>query len=214
MSTELSTQPLNFGQVALRPPVLEDKNKFKEWRRLVSLWGRSTAMPPNRQAPAVVLQLRGEFLEVALGLDDSELESPDGLKKLISKFDDVFGIEEQSRGYEMWCRMRAFSRKGQSLQQYIAEFQRVRAEAKNYNVSVSDEVFAYMLLEGAGCSPDKRMMVMSVALSADKGKITVSAMEKALRRLSPDEAAPEAEALVAVSHPPSFCPWIFFVFVV
>ena len=69
-----------------------------------------------------------------------------------------------------------------SILSYCAEFRRLRLEAKQYSMEISDTTFSYMLLDKSNFSEEKNDLVLSIALSqVTTGNITPEHIEASMK---------------------------------
>lgn len=182
----------------LAVPVLKNTSgsEYLEWKKLAQMWRRLTKVKKEEQASYVVLSglANQEAKTIGLGLSDTELNADDGLDILIAELDKAFQKDDDARGYEAWLLLKNFVKKPDaSYQEYCSQFNRLRKEAADFDVQVSDTTFAFMLLDGAHLPKNERLIILSVAMSSavsSGGKLEPSKIEHALKRLTESKTTP------------------------
>ena len=149
--------------------------------------GRNLQKLKRQQGAVIAVKaLKGEARSLALSISEEELDAENGLETLIKELDKLYLKDKDTMGYECWKKFSTYVRSmDASILSYCAEFRRLRIEAKQYNIEISDTTFGYMLLDNSNFSEDQKVLVLSIALSQvkdDKG-ITPDFIQSALRRI-------------------------------
>ena len=115
------------------PPILAiDGRNYEEWKKLVKMWARFTKYEKAKLASVIAVQsLTGEARSIALAMADTDIESEDGMKKLLENLDKLYLKDQDTRDYECWKKIITYKRpEGASVLSYCAEFRRLRTERK------------------------------------------------------------------------------------
>ena len=93
------------------PPVLAtDGSDYEDWKILLKRWLKFSKFSKNQIASAVsVKSLSGEARALALSIDDSVLDTEDGIDYLLQELDKLFLKDSDTRGYESWKKLTEFS---------------------------------------------------------------------------------------------------------
>ena len=152
------------------PSLAGDGTGYEEWKKLLKMWAKFTKYPKNQQASVVTVKsLKGEARSIALSMEDAEIESDEGVKKLIENLDKLYLKDQDTRDYECWKKITTYKRaENASVLSYCAEFRRLRTEAKKHKIEFSDTTFGFMLLDNSNVTEEQKILVLSIALSQVK----------------------------------------------
>ncbi len=65
------------------PPKLTTDRSYDDWLRLVRWWKIQTDLSAERQGAALAASLEGKALDAVFELDDNDIQSADGVDKLL-----------------------------------------------------------------------------------------------------------------------------------
>ena len=152
------------------------------------MWAKFTKYEKKQRASVIAVKsLKGEARSVALSMTDEEIDSDDGVKKLLEHLDKLYLKDKDTRDYECWKRITTYKRvENASILSYCAEFRRLRTEAKSHKIEFSDTTFGFMLLDNSNVTEEQKVLVLSIALSQVKDAtvgITPDDIQSALRRI-------------------------------
>ena len=142
------------------PPVLAaDGHGYEEWKKLVKMWAKFTKYEKKQQASVIAVKsLKGEARSIALAMEESELDSDEGVKKLLENLDKLYLKDQDTRDYECWKKITTYKRaENASVLSYCAEFRRLRTEAKVHKIEFSDTTFGFMLLDNANVTEEQKV---------------------------------------------------------
>ena len=131
------------------PPTLAENGEgYEEWKKLTNMWIKFTKFKKVEQGSVLAVKaLKGEARSVALSISD-ELDNENGVKKLLEELDKLYLKDKDTMGYDCWKKLSTYSRSTETpILSYCAEFRRLRIEAKQYSIEISDTTFSYMLLD-------------------------------------------------------------------
>ena len=135
--------------------------------------------------------MKGEARSVELSMENTVLDADDGLDKLILELDKLYLKDKDMLGYESWKKISKYKRQANSsILSYCAEYRRIRSEAKNYDIVISDTTFSFMLLDNSGFTEEQKMLILSIALSkSTDGKMKPEDIEAAMRRIQSSDSS-------------------------
>ena len=102
------------------PPLLSKVKIYHDWKKKLEIWSASSysGVAKAAQGTALLMTLEGKAEEAALQIPSDVIMSEKGLASIIEKLDALLKFE-------------TFKRKsGQSIQDYILEFERLYSKAK------------------------------------------------------------------------------------
>ena len=169
------------------PPTLAENGEgYEEWK-LTKMWMKFTKFRRTEQGSVLAVKaLKGEARSLALSLPEEDLDSEDGVDKLLMELDKLYLKDKDTMGYDCWKKLSTYSRSTEtSILSYCAEFRRLRIEAKRYSIEISDTTFSYMLMDKCNFSEEQKVLILSIALSKvqDGQNITPEYIEAAMRRI-------------------------------
>ena len=169
------------------PPTLAENGEgYEEWKKPTNMWIKFTKFKKVEQGSVLAVKaLKGEARSVALSISD-ELDNENGVKKLLEEQDKLYLKDKDTMGYACWKKLSTYSRSTETpILSYCAEFRRLRIEAKQYSIEISDTTFSYMLLDKSKFSEEQKVFILSIALSKvqDGESITPEYIEAAMRRI-------------------------------
>ena len=157
------------AKFSVTPPGLNECKTYEAFKRKLSAWESITELPKTKRGNLVALSLPyqskfGNNLRERLfeHLNQEELNSEDGLDKVIEFLDKELGKDAVEDVIEKWdqfdsCRRGA----GQSLEDFVSDFELKWNRVKSTGTQLSEEVLTYMLMKRAGLSNLERMLVLS-----------------------------------------------------
>ena len=116
------------------PPVLAaDGHGYEEWKKLVKMWAKFTKYEKKQQASVIAVKsLKGEARSIALAMEESELDSDEGVKKLLENLDKLYLKDQDTRDYECWKKITTYKRAENALVlSYCAETQNRGKSSQN-----------------------------------------------------------------------------------
>ncbi|KAL3048787.1 hypothetical protein OYC64_008293 [Pagothenia borchgrevinki] len=106
------------------PPKFDEARPYECWKNEVNVWRRVTELDKKKQALTVALGLEGRARESSMEIPAEDLDSDDGMAKLLAKLDEVFLKEEKDRAYEAYSHFDGISKDSAvSMADYIIDFE-------------------------------------------------------------------------------------------
>lgn len=166
------------------PPVFREDMSYESWKNEVEMWQFVTDLDPKKQAFAIALSLTGQAKEAALQFKASDLNSVDGLKKLLESLDLVFKKDVVDSQYECYKNFENFRQSDEmKMTDYITDFEQRYNKLKNkHAMEYPDPVLAFKLLDNTKLSTKDRQLALTAC--AD---IKFASMKCALRRIFSEE---------------------------
>ena len=160
------------------PPHWEESKSFEKWKSEVELWTLVTDLDKKKQGPAIALSLGGCKRDTALQVPNAEMNTEDGLAKVLNKLKEAYGKEESDRLFEIYVKFESIQRNNRPMQDYIQEFESNYEELKKNNIQLPPEILACKLLYCAQLeSRDRQIVLAAVA------KLDFNSMKSSLRRI-------------------------------
>jgi hypothetical protein len=140
---------------------------LRKWKRKVDIWLKRVKnyLPPNEQALELLGALTGPAEEELSTVDPDVFDHPDGVKRLIAKFEVHCKEESVVRqsiainAFETLVRT-----PGMSMTKYITAWRQAKMKIKDAGIQpYPDEVRAARLLEGAKITEQSRQIIMTTA---------------------------------------------------
>ena len=154
------------------------------------MWQICCRLDKNQQASELVLSLKGKAREAALELEVDDIHKDDGVDKVIAKLDGLYEKDENQLIYVSLKKFEQYKRaEGQSIDDYINEFERLYNKLKHYKIVYPDTAVAYRLLESANL-PKERSELIRTTVS----KLEYKLVKRQLRKLE-DSAVKTADFL-------------------
>ena len=142
------------------PPTLSKTESYEHWEKSVQLWQLVTDIPKKKRGAAVVLALEGKDREVALELSIAEINSDDGVEKILDKLGNIYKKDTVDTAYEKFEEFVSYKRSAEvNINFYIQEFERRYLKAKEHGCELSSSVLAYFLLKQAQLSDSNNKLV-------------------------------------------------------
>ena len=151
---------------------------YEQWKKDLLLWTEFTDISRTKMAIAVHLSLTGRARATSeLSMD--ELKNEDGIDNLLKKLDRVFMQDENWRCFNNYLAFENYRRaEGDSIDQYLSEFNRRHYKLKECGVQLSDAVVACRLIKSCNLSEVHFQLALSTT-----PKMTHDDMRNTLKRL-------------------------------
>ena len=135
------------------PAFQEDNMDYEQWKKDLLLWTEFTDISRTKMAIAVHLSLTGRARKATSELSMDELKSEDGIDNLLKKLDRVFMQDENCRCFDNYLAFENYRRaEGDSIDQYLSEFDRRHYKLKECGVQLPDAVVACRLINSCNLS--------------------------------------------------------------
>ena len=164
------------------PDFISDTISYAEYKRKLQRWSRITNVDKKQQAEVVVYHLEGHSSRIQEKIDaqlgDQLIDNNDGMDKLIAYLDTIYAEDEMA---EAWARYKKIislkKNEDQSVSEFIADFEKEYAMAKEYGCELSDTVLAFCLLEACKLSDTDEKFILT-AVDFKKGKESKDMLEQ------------------------------------
>lgn len=165
------------------PPRMTEQKSYDTWKNEIKMWRLVTELDKKKQALAIALSLTGKAREAALEIPAENLNSDDGVDKLLEKLDQLFKKDTIDSAYEAYKNFDAFYQ-GESvpMTDYIAQFEILYRKMEKYEMKLPDAILAFTLLEKANLEKKDRQMALTAC-----SDIKYETMKSALKRIFGDQ---------------------------
>ncbi|KAG1681910.1 Retrovirus-related Pol polyprotein from transposon RE2 [Nymphon striatum] len=159
------------------PPVFTAQKPYSRWIDEIKAWKALTDLDKKKMGVAIALSLPEEGLssirdKVFSDLSLDELNSDDGVDKLIEFMDKIFKKDELSEAYESYTEFDRFRRsKVGSMEDYVMEFEKLYNKTKKFNMELPQAVLAFKLLEYSELEMKDRQLVLTGVNYTDVGSL-------------------------------------------
>ena len=156
------------GRNSKNPPLLNSNTSFENWEKLLKLWTLTTDVPKKNQGPAIVLSLEGKALECVLELDVNDINSENGVDRILEKLGTIYKKDSVDTAYEAFENFIYFKREASmTITKYITEFESRHHKAKSHGFTLDSSTLAFFLLNQAGLSDDHKRLVRATISKLD-----------------------------------------------
>ena len=169
----------------LNIPYIEDYQSFDLWTKMIHAWSKTTHIPLKEQGFVLVqdLPLKSERYGATLREDvmkecppDKLIEDEEGVTKIIEFLKGRFWVDTEQDVYDTHDKLKTIHRrKGQPLNEYIIEFDKLMKKAEQLKIrpmgKEMDMCLAMDLISTSDLNPYERMLIKSVTcVTSDDGK--------------------------------------------
>lgn len=132
-------------------PSLEDHSIYSEWKNEVKIWQEATSLAKKKQAPNIVLSMRGKAKRAIMNqLGSAELATDTGMTTLLAALDELYSKDKTKTLFSAIDQFERFQRpKTMEMDEYITEFMRLESVVKmcrENKAGYEDGILAYRLL--------------------------------------------------------------------
>ena len=147
-------------------PILgEEVEKYDSFKFLLGKWCKITKIPPNERANHIILTLRGKALLAAQHMSDEDIESENGVEKLVKVLDSVYVPDKLRHRLDVYVKFSNLTRKeGGSVLEHLNDFQNTFLEFKKLSAGVinyGDELLALQLIKSCRLSETDNKLVLA-----------------------------------------------------
>ena len=147
------------------PEFSNKASDYKEYRKRLALYDRKMFLAGRQKETAfnVMTTLTGRAWDAVEDLGIPDLESEDGMKLVMGRLDKVFkydAITELPGDFESFF-LHTQRRRGQTLQEYTADFERQLRKLEQHSVTLPEKVIGWLYLRRSGLRLEQRQLVMS-----------------------------------------------------
>lgn len=187
---------MKMANIFKNPPAFNSDFNYENWKKDIEIWRKLTDIEKNKQALAIHLVLTGKARQASTEISITELNSDNGVDKLIEKLDDLFLLDESRRQFGAFQNLYNLKRSPEvDVGQFVNEFERHYFRFTQEKMTLPDAVMAFMLLTSCSLSDPQFQLVMS-----GMTKITYENMKCSLKRIFSGRL--ESSAQVQVKEEP------------
>ncbi len=205
------------GYVNPKVPYIEDYQSFDLWTKMIKAWSKTTTIPLKEQGFILVqeLPLSSERFGATLREDvmkecppDELIEDETGVTRVIDFLKGRFWVDTEQDVYDTHDKLKTIHRrKGQSLNDYIIEFDKLMKKAEQLKIrpmgKEMDMCLAMDLISTSDLNNYERMLIKSVtSVTKDDGKRyeTVKAKMREILGQNGDKNTPNNDNNVLLSQ--------------
>ena len=160
-------------------PKFVGESAYENWRKDIEIWCKLTDLPKKKQALAIHLSLEGRARLASSEIDTKDLESDDGVTKLLEKLDGLFLADTGRRKFAAFKDLYNLRREsGQDIRKFVSVFEHTYFLFTTQGMTLPDSVMAFMLLASCKLSDSEQQLVMSATPD-----VTYNNMKAALNRI-------------------------------
>jgi hypothetical protein len=135
------------GRIDTNPP---------EYKKELEIWKAFTSLEKKKQGPALYLSLRGKAKEAVKELSVAEISTDDGIQAITNKLDKLFKKDDSQSAYLAYSEFENFKRpSSMPMKDFIAKFEVLNATIRGWEMTLSDLVLAYRLLQSANMNDEE-----------------------------------------------------------
>ena len=132
------------------PPKLTECKNYEQFVQLIKIWQIATDLPKEKQGAALLLSLEGEAQRAALRVKENELQSDDGIVKVIDELDKLFYQDKTTQKFKALEDLENLKKtKSLTMQQYLLEFETKLDKTTSLGIVWPDDIIAFRLLKNA-----------------------------------------------------------------
>ena len=168
------------------PPLLSKAKIYHDWKKKLEIWSASSysGVAKAEQGTALLMTLEGKAEEAALQIPSDVIMSEKGLASIIEKLDALYMKDTIEDKFDVLLKFETFKRKsGQSIQDYILEFEGLYSKAKSYGTQISEDLLAFRLMRSANLSSQDEKIVKGALTAAE---LNLANMKMRLKKILTD----------------------------
>lgn len=164
------------------PPALREDVPYESWKKEINIWQLFTTLEKKKQGLAIFLSLEGKAREAVLELEIDEMNTDDGVDKVLAQLDKLYLKDKLQLSYQAYDTFRKFKRPGDMpIADFVVEFERLYNKAKAYDMVLPDGILAYEFLNNANISDSHEKLIR-----ATMTELSYKAMKEQLRKVFGD----------------------------
>ena len=133
-----------------------DGSNYKRWKLLVGLWNKVTDVAEEKRGAALILNMSGSALDIALSIDPDNTT----VKNVLDIMDKVY-VEENDLSIKVDEFDQLMRKKDQNMKEFIHTYEQKVNELKAGRVEIPDIVLATKLLRAADLLPNHYLISRS-----------------------------------------------------
>ena len=147
------------------PAFISDTVSYAQYKVKLRRWSAITNIAARKQADTVIYHLDGHSSRIQEKIDAkfgaTLTDNEDGMKLLTEFLDTIYGEDDMAKS---WTRFKKFiglrMEPGRSVTEFIAEYDKDYAMAKECGCELSDTVLAFCLLEACKLSETDEKLIL------------------------------------------------------
>ena len=168
-----------MASVIKEPPRFSNEDQYEAWKRDVKIWVKLSTLNKKKQSLAIHLSLQGRAKNASSQLTDDELESDEGVEKILAKLDALFLPDKSRRQFAAFDKLYNLRRKSSTpIREFIGEFDYAYHNFTLQEMSLPDSVMAFMLLASCNFSEEDSKLVMTAV-----NNVSFEEMKSAIMRI-------------------------------
>lgn len=183
------------------PPILENEEKYTEWKKDLQIWLLFTELAKGKQGPAVYLSVLGRAKECISDLKIEEIGADTGVQKITAKLDTLFLKDENTRAYLAFKEFYDYKRPpGVNITEFLVHFESLYHKLGQFDVKLPEGVQAFFLLNAVNVSEENERLARATC-----GAMTYANMKQSIQKIFGDPSAcGEGSCAPAVKSEPIF----------
>ena len=167
------------------PPLLSKATLYTDWKKKVRIWSTFSRLEKNKHGAAVLMTLEGAAEETVLELEESAINSENGLVEVIKKLDSLYLKDSTLEKFQTLEIFDSYKRKPNvSIQGHIHEFEKIYHKLQSHGTTISEDVLAFKLLKSANLSPQDEKLAKGTV-----SELTLQIMKDQLKKIFNDAAS-------------------------
>ena len=142
------------------PPVLTDESCYQTWVRDIKVWRMLTDLKKEKYGPAIYLSIFGKARDAVSAIETEDIGKENGADTILKKLDEIYLKDKNTRAYLAFKTFYNFRRTaGMPISEFVVDFERYNNEMKRYEMTLPDNVLAFMMLTAANIEEDNEKLV-------------------------------------------------------
>merc|ERR1739838_814606 len=134
-------------QASKLPPVLVDGEDYLEWKEGLNVWESFTDLDVNKRGLAVYKTLRGIFRDCVSDLTLTDINSTDGVKKIINTLDKVFLKDKDTLTFIAFETLYNFRRtSSENMIDFLVHFEYLYHKMEKQEIVLPQGILAFLLI--------------------------------------------------------------------
>lgn len=175
---------------------------YSNWKLLIDLWSVSTDYTAVQQGPMIVLSLKGDARDAALGIPKDELKSENGVELILKKLDTLYEKDESQLAFISFDQFVKYRRPdNMDIREFLRKFELMKNKCESYKFVLPENIVAYFMLACANLPDDK-----SDIIRATVPAFTSAAMRSQILKVyteAPSTSASGSQSMPLVKNEPN-----------
>lgn len=181
-------------RVGVDAPKLNDYESYEQFREVVEMWDLTSDHAPKKRGSLLALALPNKSKQFGDSIQTSLFkkikpavlaQAENGVTQILEFLDDLLGQDDFTKEINAFEKMWLLRKKvGQSIQEYVKEFELRINECKINNCEFTDKCTAFVLLLAAGLTHTQYELIKGTVDLSEKGKVFQNVKNKMLTMLT------------------------------